>query len=527
MQSYEYKNISELTAGDTKVNVYGVVKYYRPAVQTKIGQYNALYTIIDPSVENDVEKGIRCSLFAFEKEKLPQVKNIGDIIRLHRMSVTQFNDRLQMKGTKGSSWLVYSYDYPTSNPSSSHPNPTISKTDKDRVSQLQSFFHRVKHKITESAATHQITPLSDIKLDSYFNCIVQVIAAYFFEEDKNHVVLTISDGTSIHYSSLRQNGVLSSTNQTELMLATKKHCFDVSLFDDHVSDVASVQVGDFLQISNIHAKKVSLDVAQMCVDKLGLIEINGCNEWVELVVHTGKHYGRGLKTLTNFDDEKIVDIKKRISEIVLKHRENISQRTSCVPAVSAIQPKALQESYTTIDFPLQTCSRTRSVREANGVPNKYRLQAKVIALFPTDLKQFIVGRCDQCSAFIKHFEIIDDMRKEDVLLQCPLCKDNVLRLTYLFKMLVQDDTGFLEIYVYDEDALYFFNNIRPSQLVHDENMLLNFEEKLKKIKSDENVINGDQGDRGVGENPLLVDLCVYSFTSRDGPLHRLFSTALI
>lgn len=138
----------------------------------------------------------------------------------------------------------------------------------------------MKHKITESAATHQITPLSDIKLDSYFNCIVQVIAAYFFEEDKNHVVLTISDGTSIHYSSLRQNGVLSSTNQTELMLATKKHCFDVSLFDDHVSDVASVQVGDFLQISNIHAKKVSSDVAQMCVDKLGLIEVCYCRNFL-------------------------------------------------------------------------------------------------------------------------------------------------------------------------------------------------------------------------------------------------------
>ena len=104
---YEYKKVADIKEGDTKINIIGVVKYFRSPRVTSINQYNLLCTIIDPSVEDNIEKGIRCILFAFEKINLPQVENIGDIIRLHRVNVKSFNGRLQVQQTKATSWLVY------------------------------------------------------------------------------------------------------------------------------------------------------------------------------------------------------------------------------------------------------------------------------------------------------------------------------------------------------------------------------------------------------------------------------------
>ena len=104
---YEYKKVADIKEGDTKINIIGVVKYFRSPRVTSINQYNLLCTVIDPSVEDSIEKGIRCILFAFEKINLPQVENIGDIIRLHRVNVKSFNGRLQVQQTKATSWLVY------------------------------------------------------------------------------------------------------------------------------------------------------------------------------------------------------------------------------------------------------------------------------------------------------------------------------------------------------------------------------------------------------------------------------------
>ena len=103
---YEYKKVADIKVGDTKINIIGVVKYFRSPRVTSINQYNLLCTVIDPSVGDNIEKGIRCNLFAFDKSNLPQVENIGDIIRLHRVNVKSFNGRLQVQRTKATSWLV-------------------------------------------------------------------------------------------------------------------------------------------------------------------------------------------------------------------------------------------------------------------------------------------------------------------------------------------------------------------------------------------------------------------------------------
>lgn len=97
---YNYTKISDLKEGDRDVNIYGIVKYYREPIRTSTGQYNSIITLIDDSVQEDLEKGIRCHLFGNSEDELPQVSKIGDIVRIHRAFIKFFGGRLQLQANK-------------------------------------------------------------------------------------------------------------------------------------------------------------------------------------------------------------------------------------------------------------------------------------------------------------------------------------------------------------------------------------------------------------------------------------------
>ena len=98
---YKYTKIVDLKEGDRDVNIYGVVKFYKEPTQTKTGQYNAMYTLVDETVQEDLDKsGIRCNLFANSEDDLPKVTKVGDIIRFHRVFIKFFNGRLQLQANK-------------------------------------------------------------------------------------------------------------------------------------------------------------------------------------------------------------------------------------------------------------------------------------------------------------------------------------------------------------------------------------------------------------------------------------------
>ena len=108
-RAYEYTSIADLSVDKKSVNIFGIVKYFQPPKHVKkTGQYNALYTVIDPSLGELIENGARCNLFAAQKEMLPDAQ-IGDIIRFHRLKIDEFNGRLQLKATKGYSWYVFTF----------------------------------------------------------------------------------------------------------------------------------------------------------------------------------------------------------------------------------------------------------------------------------------------------------------------------------------------------------------------------------------------------------------------------------
>jgi hypothetical protein len=90
--------VNQMSSTD-QVNVYGVVTEWGAPKQTKGSDLLCTVKITDPSLANRDEGTIKTQdllVFAPDRSQLPQVKNPGDIIRLHRSKINHFNERTQL-----------------------------------------------------------------------------------------------------------------------------------------------------------------------------------------------------------------------------------------------------------------------------------------------------------------------------------------------------------------------------------------------------------------------------------------------
>jgi len=506
---YTYKKVKELTNELVKINIFGIIKYFRPPTKTKIGQYSALYTIIDPSVGDNLEQGIRCNLFHAEEEKLPQVQNVGDVIRLHRVNVKTFNDRLQVQATKGMSWIVYdSKNFNEKKFKSSHPNPTITEKDSKHAQTLHSWMKSIEDHLVEKPKIIANTVLNNIKIDSYFNCLVRVVDIYHFTDHPNYCLLKVSDGSEVKYNSLRQAGIIE--NESEDAQALTACSFDIAIFDDHVTDVKSLHIGDFVIIVNVHAKSVWPHIVAKCKQDLSLTQIAGITDWVELVLHTGKHLGRGIKKIEKtFECQSI---ENKINYNITKYKKVLTDNEV-----------NKDESLTVIEFPWRSIDTIDWLKH-QSIPAKARLKVKVFTIMPPNIQECIFCKCKNCGYKTKLYNAKSSLiciDNNNWMLNCQQCKKPTVELVYLFVLLVEDDTGILQVIIAEEDALLFFNNISPKTLLVDTQQKQNMQEKLHQLVTGHFDIN----ERDISSLPF-VDMCVYSFSTSDGISYRMFGTSL-
>ena len=99
---YSYSSLNELKMGSI-VNVYGVVKFHRDIRQTTNGQYHMLVTLTAPECEGHQ---LCCSLFQHDRDKLPPITGVGDVIRFHRLKIGNYDGKLQATSGTGFSWYA-------------------------------------------------------------------------------------------------------------------------------------------------------------------------------------------------------------------------------------------------------------------------------------------------------------------------------------------------------------------------------------------------------------------------------------
>lgn len=149
-----------------------------------------------------------------------------------------------------------------------YPPINISAAENLRLNEIQEFLPAVLPKICEVEtleASDEITPLSEIKADTYINVLTKIITISEFENcTSKAILLNVSDGLKLSYNSLYQAGKSCMQDNNDLIRAAKTHSCFISVFDEHVDVVKRLIVGDVVFIKNLHVKAVSKELIDQC-----------------------------------------------------------------------------------------------------------------------------------------------------------------------------------------------------------------------------------------------------------------------
>lgn len=92
------------------VNVFAVVIGFGSPAMTKRGEWMMSVALVDDSLplddEEDSLKTVNVNIFAKDKLYLPKIRFGGDVLRLHRVQVQEWNENLQLLGLRASSFVV-------------------------------------------------------------------------------------------------------------------------------------------------------------------------------------------------------------------------------------------------------------------------------------------------------------------------------------------------------------------------------------------------------------------------------------
>ena len=96
---YEYVTLAQARRPeylDKYINVYAIVTDARPVRRTKGQDLIASFTLFDESLANEPHEVV-CNVFGKESD-LPRVKELGNILRIHRVQVNDWQGKLQFVG---------------------------------------------------------------------------------------------------------------------------------------------------------------------------------------------------------------------------------------------------------------------------------------------------------------------------------------------------------------------------------------------------------------------------------------------
>lgn len=188
---YKYMPIkSAIAFVNKKVDIYGVVIGYEKPKPTKRSDMISTMTIIDMSYHSP---GLRLLVFASDLEKLPCVKTIGDIIRLHRVKIevhkngfnavanVRYSSFLLFEGKGGASYIPYH---------SSHNKFNATSHDEKIINSLRSWLEIFP---IDSGTNDYTVLIKAIKEGVYFDLCCKVL--FVHDTSKSMSIIYVWDGT--------------------------------------------------------------------------------------------------------------------------------------------------------------------------------------------------------------------------------------------------------------------------------------------------------------------------------------------
>ncbi|XP_069317963.1 protection of telomeres protein 1 [Eulemur rufifrons] len=378
--NYVYTPLNQLKGG-TIVNVYGIVKFFKPPYLSKGTDYCSVVTIVD---QTNVK--LTCLLFSGNYEALPIIYKNGDIVRFHRLKIQVYKNETQGITSSGFASLTFEGILGA---------PVIPRTSSKYFN-----FTTEDQKMVEAlrlwASTH-ISPswtllkLCDVQPMQYFDLTCQLLGKA--EVDGTSFLLKVWDGTRTPFPSWRvliQDLVLE--GDLSYIHRLQNLAIDIVVYDNHVQVAKSLKVGSFLRIYSLHTKLKSVNSGNQTTLSL------------EFHLHGGTSYGRGIRVLPESNSD--VDQLKRALESADLTANQLSgdicqsEPEDSVPSsgsVSLYEVERCQQLSATILTNHQYLEKTPLCAILKQkAPQQYRIRAKLRSFKPRKLFQSVKLRCPKC-----------------------------------------------------------------------------------------------------------------------------------
>lgn len=383
---YRYTPLDLLKEGAI-VNVYGIVKFFKPPYLTRGTDYCSVVTIVD---QTDVK--LTCMLFSGNYEALPIICKVGDIVRFHRLKIQVYKNELQGINTSGFASLTFEGTLGTPvTARTSSKQFSFSAQDREMVEALRVWAS------THIPASSAVVQLCDVQPMQYNDLTCQLLGKA--EVDGTTFLLKVWDGTRTTFPSWRVSlQDLNFEGDLSHILRLESLVVDIMVHDNHVQLAKSLKIGSFLRIFSLHTKLQSVNSEK----KKSLLRL-------EFHLHGGTSYGRGIRVLPEtspcLDQLKKeiecadVDVSQPSTEICQTENEDVSLSNSGSGSVSLYEVERCQQVSATILTDHQYLKKTPICAILNQkAPQQYRIRAKLRSYMPRRLSQSVKLFCPKCNS---------------------------------------------------------------------------------------------------------------------------------
>ncbi|NWT68647.1 POTE1 protein, partial [Prunella himalayana] len=376
---YVYTPLNHLKDG-TVVNLYGVVKFFKPPYISKGTDYCSIVTLVDPS-----NVKLTCSLFSGNLDSLPKIYKVGDIVRFHRIKIRAYNG--QMQGITSGGFASLTFD-------GTIGAPVVPRTS----SRVYTFMDEEQKTIEElriwAASNISIsgpaTKLSGVQPMLYFDLTCQLVGKA--KVDGSSFLLKVWDGTKCPYPTWKVPVEAEDLEGEKVLLHQLRNlAVDILVYDNHVQLAESLKIGSFLRIYSIHAKQASADNEDVSP--------------MEFHLHGGTCYGRGIGVLPE-NNPDVKELKEFLESVDLTDSQNME--SMCSMDIDStfgnvtdleLHLQRCQQLSVTVLTDHQDLSNTELKTITNSTaPQQYRIRAKLRTYKPQKLHQSVKLHCSKCNS---------------------------------------------------------------------------------------------------------------------------------
>ncbi|NXR34318.1 POTE1 protein, partial [Zosterops hypoxanthus] len=376
---YVYTPLNHLKDG-TIVNLYGVVKFFKPPYISKGTDYCSVVTLVDPS---DVK--LTCSLFSGNLDALPKIYKVGDIVRFHRIKIREYNG--QMQGITSGGFASLTFDGTVG-------APVVPRTS----SKVYTFMDEEQKTVEElriwAASNISISgpaaKLSGVQPMQFFDLTCQLVGKA--KVDGSSFLLKVWDGTRCPYPTWKVPVEAKDLEGDKVLLHQLRDLVvDILVYDNHVQLAESLKIGSFLRIYSIHTKQASAD--------------NEDVSHIEFHLHGGTCYGRGIGALPESNPD-VKELKAFLESVHLADSQNVESMCSMDMDSTfgnvtdlELHLQRCQQLSVTVLTDHQDLSNTELKTIINSTaPQQYRIRAKLRAYKPQKLHQSVKLHCSRCNS---------------------------------------------------------------------------------------------------------------------------------